>query len=68
MSTYKQGFSRHGGSLYYPGNFEHDILAQNKKRGIPIIFTTRDKKVIDFVLSDENWMWQKEVNLILKGG
>ncbi|MDP2647003.1 MAG: ABC transporter substrate-binding protein [Desulfobacterales bacterium] len=56
------------GTLFYPGNYEHDILSQTKKQGIPIIFTERDMKILEFEASKEVKQWEKEVKLIFDTG
>lgn len=57
-----------GGNLFYPGNFEQDLLSQAERQGIPIIFMARDSAMVAFGVSDEYAQWQKEIDLILKGG
>lgn len=56
------------GNLYYSGNVEHDIMAQNERQGIPVFSLATDQKLLDFVLSEECAKWEKETELILKGG
>lgn len=56
------------GTLFYPGNFEHDILSQAQKEGLRILFSERDKDILAFEASKESRQWEKEVKLILETG
>ncbi|MDP2645862.1 MAG: extracellular solute-binding protein [Desulfobacterales bacterium] len=56
------------GTLFYPGNYEHEVLSQTKKQGARIIYTERDPKIVNFEASKESKQWQKEVKLILDTG
>ncbi|MDZ4246244.1 MAG: extracellular solute-binding protein, partial [Dehalococcoidia bacterium] len=56
------------GSMYYPGNYEHDIRLQDQKQGIPEIFTSRKTDILEFYTSKEGRSWGKEIGLILQTG
>jgi iron(III) transport system substrate-binding protein len=56
------------GNLFYPGNYESDIRAQNVKQGIHDLFIERNPQIIDFYSSPEFEKWEKEVDLIMKTG
>ncbi|MDP2647467.1 MAG: extracellular solute-binding protein [Desulfobacterales bacterium] len=56
------------GTLFYPGNYEHEVLSQTKKQGVRIIYTEREPKILEFEASKENSRWKKEVKLILDTG
>jgi len=55
------------GSLYYPGNFEHEIMERDKKRGLRIIMLEASD-LLPFSLSEEALSWEKEIKKILAGG
>jgi iron(III) transport system substrate-binding protein len=52
------------GSLFYPGNLEHDISSQAKKEGIPEHIVSAYPGLIDFNLSEKSKEWEKEIKLI----
>ena len=56
------------GTLYYPGNYEHDIQMQNQKQGIPDVFGTRKTEILEFYDSKEAQQLQKEIQLIMQTG
>ena len=56
------------GTLYYPGNYEHDIKLQNQKQGIPDVVDGRKMEFLDFYNSKEAAQLDKEIALILKTG
>ncbi len=56
------------GTLYYPGNYQHDIRLQNQKQGIPEVFSDRRPDVLEFYNSKEAADLSKEIALILQTG
>jgi len=56
------------GTLYYPGNYEHDIRLQNQKQGIPDVFGDRKTDLLEFYTSKEASQLEKEIGLILQTG
>ena len=57
-----------GGTLYYPGNYEHDIRMQNQKQGIKEIFGDRMTDLLEFYTSKEAQQLQKDISLVLQTG
>jgi iron(III) transport system substrate-binding protein len=56
------------GTLYYPGNYEHEIRLQNQKQGIPDVFGDRRPDLLEFYTSKEASQLEKEIGLILQTG
>ncbi|MBI4334107.1 MAG: extracellular solute-binding protein [Chloroflexi bacterium] len=57
------------GSVFYPGNLEHDIAGRNKERGLPAFNFQTDAKYRAFELSPEREKLSQEVTRIfLTGG
>ena len=56
------------GTLYYPGNYEHDIRMQNKKQGIPDVFADRNTQILEMYASKEGRQLEKEIELLLATG
>lgn len=56
------------GTLYYPGNFEHEIRLQNQKQGLREIFAEKSPEILEFYNSKEGVELQKEIRLILQTG
>jgi ABC-type Fe3+ transport system substrate-binding protein len=57
-----------GGTLYYPGNYEHEIRLQDQKQGIREIFTTKKEEILEFYDSKEAAQWEKDLVLLLQTG
>jgi iron(III) transport system substrate-binding protein len=51
------------GNTYIPGNLDYDIVVEAKKQKIPVVFTARDQKLIEFEESKMYQEWMKEVKL-----
>ena len=57
-----------GGTLYYPGSYEHDIRVQNQKQGMKEIFGDRMTDLLEFYTSKEAQQLQKDISLVLQTG
>jgi ABC-type Fe3+ transport system substrate-binding protein len=57
-----------GANRLYPGNYEHDLAQQAKKRGIPAHSLSSFPGLVEFNLSKEWRKWRKEMKLVLQGG
>ncbi len=55
------------GNYLYQGSNEYEIVTEAKRKGIPILWGSRDTKLVDYQASKEFQDLVKEVNLILKG-
>ncbi|MBI2091116.1 MAG: extracellular solute-binding protein [Deltaproteobacteria bacterium] len=53
------------GNYYYPGNYEHTITAQDRRRGIPEAAWDYPGRM-EFVLSKQAGEWEKEIERIFK--
>ena len=51
------------GNLFYPGNYEHEISLQAKKEGVLEHSIASYPGLIDFLLSEKEAQWEKEVQL-----
>ena len=56
------------GTLYYPGNFQHDVRVQAQKQGVPEVFGDRRIDLLEFYSSKEAAQLEKEITLILQTG
>lgn len=56
------------GTLFYAGNYEHDISLENKKKGIREVYFERNQQLIDAYSSEDFDKCSKEVELILMTG
>lgn len=56
------------GTLYYPGNYEHDLSLQNQRQGIPEVFIDRKTDILEFYTTKEAAQWQEELQLLLQTG
>jgi len=55
------------GNIYYPDNFEHDIVKQDKERGVTVI-KEGEGELLSFFLTEEAETLEKEVKKIMAGG
>ena len=51
------------GNIHIPGNLDYDIVVEAKKQKIPVFFTARDQRFIEFEESKMYREWMKEVKL-----
>ena len=54
------------GTVYYPGNYEHDIRVQAKRQGIREI--SIDRNLLEFSISKEGAQLEKELKLVFDTG
>ncbi len=51
------------GNIHIPGNIDYDIVKEAQKQKVPVVFTARDQKFIDFEKGDTYQEWMKEIKL-----
>jgi ABC-type thiamine transport system substrate-binding protein len=56
------------GSLYYPGNAEHDIRLQDQKQGVRENFAERNAELLEFYATKEAEQMGKEIQLLFQTG
>lgn len=56
------------GNANYSGNFEHDLRLQVESQGFPIYSRESYPGLLEFHFTDQYSQWEKEADLILKGG
>ncbi|MBI3015041.1 MAG: extracellular solute-binding protein [Candidatus Tectomicrobia bacterium] len=55
------------GSVFYPGNFEHDIDQADRKLGLKVYAVQQVPGLLDFMLSEKGAQTEREIGQILKG-
>ena len=55
------------GSVFYPGNFEHDIDQADRKLGLKVYTIQQVPGLLDFMVSEKGAQTEREIGQILKG-
>ena len=55
------------GSVFYPGNFEHDIDKEDRQLGLKVYHMQQVPGLLDYMLSEKGAPTEREIGQILKG-